>query len=153
MDNPARAVPLQRNSNMQHLMKNQIFKNFKRNRFRIQALADGDGVVGRVVTAEDTARRARAPANPTGGKLRVEESAVQPRKNLLQIVTTATRGKQPNTPTRAPGLVNPAAHGGIVNIGHVTFSGFLRGAPAEKLREEDLRKSFQHDGGRFGKNV
>ncbi len=153
VDDPARAAPLQWNADMQHFMKNQIFDNFQRNRFRVQGPADRDGVVGGIITSQKTARSPHAPANPAGRKIAAEKPLIQTRINFRQIEMPATGRKEPNSSASAPSHIYAAAHCRIEYVRHITFARFHRSPPLKKLSEKDFSQRFQHDGGRFRQEI
>ena len=99
-------------SHVKHLVEHQVFNQVGRNCGRVQRPIDDNHSMTGVVVSKSCVRALQAPAQASYGKLPVKEPLVQTMKNLLQIVPTATCGKQTFGAALAPGLVNALANAG-----------------------------------------
>ena len=75
---------------VQHFVEHDVFDEPLGDFPRIQCLADGNRIVGRIVMAEDAAGSSLRPRQDRSWHLIFKVTSVEPRKDSFQIVNLAT---------------------------------------------------------------
>src|ERR1700728_674776 len=91
---------------MKHLVVDDVFQHVRRHGKVIENAADDDGIVRRVVVAQNTPSLSLAPAHSRAAQQSVKEARIQIVEEYVQVIKMPTRGAQALASAHLPNQVS-----------------------------------------------
>ena len=151
-DAPA-AAQLNRMTQMQHLVIDEIFDGIEGNASGIENAANDDGVMRGIIVAQAAESLVAAPCHLGSGHQAVEEAEIKLVKNLVEIIVLALGTLNALASAQLADELRLLRHGMAAGVFAVTRGmGSINGL-AMKLGDEDMQDGIEHRLGRAFKKI